>query len=274
MKKLLLLLPLFLMFTSFNSKELVWTAIGDSITYLNEHPEDTGNRISKGYMTMVKNELPYIKYINQGHNGWTAAGIAEKIDALGLQKSDLYSVFLGTNDWWSGRPLGTINDYHQNNGYGTFYGSYRIIVDKIRSLNPHAKIILVTPMQRVDFVHFKNMKNNAWGSYKQKNNQSLSQFADAVNAIGKHEKLKVIDLFYNKQLALKNLVNYKRLKDPKTGAYRNFKYPTFIDVPFDPQKDEYPYPHGAINLTYDGLHPSDKGYEIISRLFVKAIKAK
>jgi len=44
-------------------------------------------------------------------------------------------------------------------------------------------------------------------------------------------------------------------------------------VSFDPEKDEYPYPLDAMNLTFDGLHPSDKGYEIMSRLFVKAIKA-
>lgn len=273
MKKLLFLLPLFLLVTSFSKKELVWTAIGDSITFMNEHPEEAGNRISKGYMTMVTAKLPHIKYINQGHNGWTAAGIAEKIEELGLQKSDIYSVFLGTNDWWSSRPLGAINDYHKNTGTGTFYGSYRIIVDKLRALNPEAKIILVTPMQRVDFVYLTNMKNNAWGSYKQKNGQSLSQFADAVNEIGKYEKFKVIDLFNDKQLGLKHLVKYKRLKDPETGTYKNFKYPAFIDVPFDPEKDEYPYPLDAMNLTFDGLHPSDKGYEIMSRLFVKAIKA-
>lgn len=273
MKKLIFLLPLFILVTSFSSKELVWTAIGDSITFMNEHPEEAGNRISKGYMTMVTAKLPYIKYINQGHNGWTAAGIAEKVEDLGLQKSDIYSVFLGTNDWWSSRPLGAIDDYHKNTGNGTFYGSYRIIVDKLRALNPEAKIILVTPMQRVDFVYLTNMKNNAWGSYKQKSGQSLSQFADAVNEIGKYEKFKVVDLFNDKQLGLKHLVKYKRLKDPETGTYKNFRYPAFIDVPFDPEKDEYPYPLDAMNLTFDGLHPSDKGYEIMSRLFIKAIKA-
>ena len=274
MKRLLFLLPLFLLVTSFSSKELVWTAIGDSITFMNEHPEEAGNRISKGYMSMVTAKLPYIKYINQGHNGWTAARIAERIETLDLQKSDIYSVFLGTNHWWSSRPLGTIDDYHKNNGNGTFYGSYRIIINKLRALNPQAKIILVTPMQRVDFVYLTNMKNNAWGSYKQKNGQSLSQFADAVNKIGRYEKFKIVDLFNDKQLGLKHLVKYKRLKDPETGTYKNFKYPTFIDVPFDPEKDEHPYPLDAMNLTYDGLHPSDKGYEIISKLFVKAIKTR
>lgn len=272
MKKLLFLFPLFLLVSSFSGKELVWTAIGDSITYLNEHPEETGNRILKGYMTRVTDKLPYIKYINQGHNGWTAGRIAEKINQLDLRKSDIYSVFLGTNDWWSGRPLGSISDYQNNNGNDTFYGSYRIIVDQLRQLNPKAQIILVTPMQRVDFVYLKNMKNNAWGSYKQKSNQSLAQFADAVKEIGKYEKFKIIDLFNDKQLSLKYLVKYKRLRNPETGTYKKLPYPDFIDQPFDPLKDEYPYPVDAIDMTYDGLHPSDRGYEVISRHFIKAIK--
>lgn len=28
-------------------RPVVWTAIGDSITYLNDHPEQTGNRITR-----------------------------------------------------------------------------------------------------------------------------------------------------------------------------------------------------------------------------------
>lgn len=272
MKKLLFIFSLFLLMTSFRNKALVWTAIGDSITYMNEHPEETDNRITNGYMSMVTRQLPHIKYINQGHNGWTAGRIAEKIEGLDLQNSDIYSVFLGTNDWWAGRPLGTITDYQQNSGNSTFYGSYRIIINKLRALNPQAQIILVTPMQRVDFVYLKDMKNNAWGSYKPKNGQSLGQFADAVKEIGQYEQLKVIDLFNEKKLALKHLVKYKRLKDPETGNYKNFSYPTFTNVAFDPLKDNYPYPVDAIDMTYDGLHPSDKGYEIISRLFVKALK--
>ena len=68
MKKLLVLFLIAFFFTSFSKKEITWTAIGDSITYLNDHPNETGNRISKGYMTMVTEALPNIHFINQGHN--------------------------------------------------------------------------------------------------------------------------------------------------------------------------------------------------------------
>ena len=272
MKKYLSSIVLVFLFCSFSEKKIVWVAIGDSITYLNEHANETGNRITKGYMTRVVEQLPEVEYINQGHNGWTSGRIAEKIEDLKIQKADVYSVFLGTNDWWGGRPLGTLADYENNTGNGTVYGSFRLIINKLRNLNPEAKIILITPMQRADFVYIANMKNNAYGSYKEKKGQTLAQFADAIVAIGKSEHLPVVDLYHTKQLKLKKLVKYKRLKDPQTGAYRNYPYPSFIDVPFHPETDEYPYPVEAIDMTYDGLHPSDKGYEVIADRLVKIMK--
>jgi lysophospholipase L1-like esterase len=74
-------------------------------------------------------------------------------------------------------------------------------------------------------------------------------------------------------MTLKKLVKYKRLKDPQTaGAYRNYPYPEYVGIPFNPGTDEYPYPPGAIDMTYDGLHPSDKGYNIIARMLIKIMK--
>lgn len=252
--------------------KIVWVAIGDSITYLNDHQNETGNRVTKGYMTRVVERLPQIEFVNKGYNGWTSGGIAQKIETLGLTKADIYTVFLGTNDWWQGRPLGSFSDYEKNTGNETVYGSFRIIINKLRDLNKDAKIVLITPMQRVDFVYIANIKNNAYGSYKEKKGQMLAQFADAINAIGKFEHLEVVDLYNTKQLKLEKLVKFKRLKDPKTGAYKNYKYPAFIDVPFDPATDEYPYPLEAVDMTYDGLHPSDKGYEVIARKLVRVLR--
>jgi lysophospholipase L1-like esterase len=272
MKKLTLSLLVCLILISFSFKETTWVAIGDSITYLNEHQDETGNRITKGYMTMVTEQLPEIKYTNKGYNGWTAGDIAREIEKLDLAKADIYSVFLGTNDWWRGRPLGTFADYKNNTGNNTFYGSYRLIIDKLRSLNKNAWIILITPMQRVDFVYISNMKNNAYGSYKDKNGQSLAQFAEAVNEIGSNEKLKVVDLYNKSGMTLGNIVKFKRLKEPATGTYKDYPYPDFIDIPFNPETDAYPYPPEAIDMTYDGLHPSDKGYEIIAKMIIEAMK--
>lgn len=272
MKIRLLAFGLCCLLTSFKPGEITWTAIGDSITYLNDHQNETGNRVTSGYLTRVTTALPHIKYINQGHNGWSTVGIAKEIEKLGIVKTDVYSVFLGTNDWWGGLPLGKMSDYLNDTGLSTTYGAYRIIINKIRNLNPQAKIILITPMQRGDFVYILDPHNNAYGSYKQKNGQQLSQFADAVKQIGQYEHFNVIDLYYKSGITVQNAVKFKRLKDSLTGTYHDVKYPDYNGLPFNPDTDDYPYPPQAIDYTYDGLHPSDKGHKVIADLLIKALK--
>lgn len=257
---------------SCSPKKIKWVAIGDSITYLNEYANETDNRITKGYMTMVTEKLPDFSYINQGHNGWTSGDIADSIEVLGIPKADVYTVFLGTNDWWQGRRVGEISDYKNNTGNSTVYGSFRILINKLKSLNPDAKIVLITPMQRVDFIQVENFENNAWGSYREKNGQMLSEFADAIKSIGQFEKFDVVDLYNEPAFELQKLVKFKRLKNPETGEYQNYPYPQFIDVPFNPKMDEYPYPKDAIDMTYDGLHPSDQGYKVIADKLLEIFK--
>ncbi|MDR0814975.1 MAG: GDSL-type esterase/lipase family protein [Bacteroidales bacterium] len=257
---------------SWAPRPVKWVAIGDSITYLNDHLNETGNRLQKGYMTRAIEMLPNITYINKGFNGWTSTGIAEKIDQLGLEKADVYSVFLGTNDWWSGQPTGEFSDYTNNTGHKTVYGAFRIIVDKLRSLNPQARIILMTPMQRGDFVYWEHFRNNAYGSYRAKNGQQLADIAAAIKKIALHEKLPLVDIYHESGITPKNAVKFKRLKDSATGQYKNYSYPKYIDVPFNPDTDEYPYPVEAVDMTYDGLHPSDKGNEIIANMLVRELK--
>lgn len=268
MKKYLILLIVVLLSYSFTGQKIVWVAIGDSITYLNDHPNETSNRVSRGYLSRVTDTLPGVQYVNQGHNGWKSTDIAANIEKLGLVRADVYTIFLGTNDWWGGIPAGNIDDYKKVTGTGTVFGSFRIIIDKVRQLNGQAKIVLITPMQRSDFVYVLDPNNNAFGSYKTKNGQSLEDLANAVIAIGKYESLPVIDLYHDPRFDIKNMVNFKRLKDPQSGEYKDFQYPELTTIPFDPKTDEYPYPPAAINMTYDGLHPSDKGDSVIARLVV------
>lgn len=258
---------------SFTSKNITWVALGDSITYLNDHQNETGNRITKGYMSVVVEKLPNIQYVNKGYNGWTATAIANNIEKLELEKADIYSVFLGTNDWWGSKPLGTISDYTNNNGNATVFGAFRVIINKLHSLNKEAKIVLITPMQRVDFIYINNYKNNAFGSYREKNGQRLEDFANAIIEIGRLENIEVVDLYHKKKMDHSKLVKFKRLKDPISGEYKKYHYPNFIGIPFDPEKDEYPYPVESIDVTYDGLHPSDKGYQMIAKELIDIFKS-
>lgn len=268
MKKTLLLLAFVLFSMGFSPKPITWVAIGDSITYLNDHPNEAGNRITKGYLSLVKEKFPNLEIVNKGYNGWTAIRIAQEFAKLEIPKAEVYSIFLGTNDWWRGNPLGTIEDYKTASGTSTVAGSFREIINQIRNLNPQAKIILITPMKRVDFVYINNYKNNALGSYRDKNGQSLESFSALLKAIAQLEGMELVDLYHQKGMDHVDLVKFKRLKNPVTGEYKNYPYPDFIDIPFDPENDNYPYPVESIDVTYDGLHPSDKGYRIIAKELV------
>ncbi|WP_436487831.1 SGNH/GDSL hydrolase family protein [Chitinophaga sp. ARDCPP14] len=258
--------------TAFTPRKITWVAIGDSITYLNDHPGETGNRITKGYLTRVTEKLPHIQYINKGYNGWTSGGIADAIEKLDPVKADVYSVFLGTNDWWGGRPVGNFSDYLDKTGNSTVYGAFRTIIDKLKSLNKKAHIILITPLQRGDFVYIADMHNNAWGSYKERKGQQLSQVVAAIDSIAGYEHFDKLDLYHNSGITPENMVKYKRLKDPATGEYKDYRWPDYKGIPFHPDTDEYPYPVSAIDMTYDGLHPSDKGFAVIADMLVEIMK--
>ncbi|GAB3930215.1 SGNH/GDSL hydrolase family protein [Mucilaginibacter myungsuensis] len=254
-------------------KKLRWMAIGDSITYHNSHIGDTKGRIKHGYMDYLVEQLPNISFAEHGRPGWTVKGIAENIGQFGLEKANVYSIFLGTNDWWVDLPIGTLADYQNNTGTTTAYGAYRVLIDYIRKLNADAHIILITPMQRTDFVDLNNQNSIIYGSYKpNRSGHYLLEYADAIKTIAKEEKLDLADLYYKSGVTPKTAVAYKRLKDPKTGEYRNYKYPDYLDVPFDPKTDEYPYPVDAMTMTYDGLHPSDKGHQLIAKMLAKIMK--
>lgn len=79
MKLKLILLAALLSLSASMPPKLLWVAIGDSITYLNDHQNETGNRVTKGYMTRVVERLPQLEYVNKGYNGWTSGGIAQKL---------------------------------------------------------------------------------------------------------------------------------------------------------------------------------------------------
>lgn len=271
MKKLLLL-PLVLFLIGWKNPSKTWVALGDSITYLNEHPDETYYRVKKGYLTRTVEKLPGLSYINHGYNGWTAVQVAQKIGELGIQKADIYTIFLGTNDWWAGLPAGTLNDYQTNTGTATIAGAFRVILDHLKGLNPEAEFVMFTPMQRSDFVYIDNFKNNAFGSYQPKKGQRLEDIADLIRTIGNVENIPVIDLYHYPELSIEKLVHYKYLRDPASGKYRDFHYPEYTKIPFNPESDLYPYPLDAIGMTYDGLHPSDKGNELIASLLANTLK--
>ena len=101
--------------------EIRWCAIGDSFTYLNDHLDETGYRVTKGYLSRIREKIPELKLNNIGINGSTFQDwIAQKIP-----EADLYTVLLGTNDWHWGTPLGSEADFSGRTA-GTILGNLGI----------------------------------------------------------------------------------------------------------------------------------------------------
>ena len=152
-----------------------WCAIGDSFTYLNDHLDETGFRVSKGYLSRIQEKVPGLILNNIGINGstfqdWITQPIPE---------ADLYTVLLGTNDWHQRIPMGTENDFRSRKKK-TILGHLGILLDHIRKTAPNTDIIVGNPVERADFVYLLDPENNAQGSYVPENGLYLSTLADAI----------------------------------------------------------------------------------------------
>lgn len=236
-----------------------WCAIGDSFTYLNDHLDETDYRVTEGYLSRILKRLPELRLINAGVNGSTTGDWL----TLPIPHADIYTILLGTNDWHHQIPLGTEHDF-VGKIEGTILGNLGILIGRVRSVNPEAKLLVLNPVERADFICVLDTLNQAQGSYAPEAGVMLSEVAEAITACAGNAGLSVFDLHEKCGFTQENIIHYKRLK--KDGLYQELPYPDYIGVPYDPDTDEYPYPPGAIALTYDGLHPSDEGNEILAEL--------
>ncbi len=242
-----------------------WTAIGDSFTYLNDHPDETGYRVSRGYLSRIADRIPELRLHNAGINGSTFADWIRQP----IPKADLYTVLLGTNDWHVGFPLGDDDDF-RNRKEGTILGHLGILLDHIREANPDAKIVAGNPVERADFVYLLDPANNAPGSYVPEHGQKLSDVAAAILRCWEAGGAEAVNCHDLSGFDQERLVRFKRVR--QDGGYADLPYPEYIGKLFRPGEDEYPYPPEAAALTYDGLHPSDEGCRILADLFADRIE--
>ena len=139
MKQLLFFLLFVCLVTSFTQSKITWVAIGDSITYLNEHRDETGERITKGYMTRVVEKLPGIHYVNQG--GDSSMRFAKIIPEPGRPANHVLHFWLKEPN--VGGSKGRIQgNLYGNNGLKEFYQSVRIFLhDDFKSVRTFPKTI-------------------------------------------------------------------------------------------------------------------------------------
>lgn len=186
-----------------------------------------------------------------------------------VAKADLYTILLGTNDWKREIPVGDESDF-TNRKTGTILGNMGTIIDNIRKANPEAPIIVFNPVERGDFVYINDYHNVAPGSYQQLGHQWLTDVAKQIFRCVQGDKIYTVDLNQRCGFDQYNVVKFKRVKTEI--GFQDLPYPDYIGIPYDPDQDGYPYPIESIALTYDGLHPSDEGSEIIAEIVKEAIE--
>jgi lysophospholipase L1-like esterase len=240
-----------------------WVAVGDSFTYLNDHLDETKFRVKKGYLTRTLEHLYAdgidLDLINIGINGscttlWTG---------VNMPHADLYTILLGTNDWYNCIPSGDLKSFDEKDP-NTTLGSLGILIARMKKTSPDARIIVMNPVERGDFVYILDAANNAPNSTRPLNGIYLHDLAALILNAAERAGTDTLDLNRLSGFTTANAVKFKHVR--VGSEYRDLPWPEYDGVPFDPLRDEYPYPPEAADMTYDGLHPSDRGCEIIAGL--------
>lgn len=245
---------------------LNWCAIGDSFTYLNDHLDETGHFVKRGYLTRINDKLPELSLINIGINGSTTRDWL----TVELPKADVYTILLGTNDWHQGIRIGTEEDF-ANGMTGTILGNLGNLYQRIHAINPAAKVLILTPVARTDFVYLFDYHNNAQGSYASEHGQRLCDVAYGIVSACKAQDIPCVNLYDESGITPENAVHFKRVHTADGDL--DLPFPDYLGIPYHPDEDPYPYPPESHALTYDGLHPTDEGNEILATLIADALKA-
>lgn len=258
------------MSTNPQKKPVTWCAIGDSFTYLDSHLEETGHRLRKGYLTRTLELLPDgVELLNLGINGSATTDWLTKE----IPSADFYTILLGTNDWFSRHTLpGTESDF-KDGVSGTILGNLRLLIESIRKAAPEAPVFVMNPVERGEFVYLFDHENHAHGSDRPENGVWLKDVAELIFTHVRGRNIYPIDLHTRSGFTPENAVRFKRIRNHGVTEY--FTYEEYRDFPeFKPETDIYPYPEEAIWMTYDGLHPSDEGAEIIAKILSEEIKTE
>lgn len=124
-------------------KGKVWNVIGDSITY------GTGSTTGNRYYDLIDSEKQFATKNIYGYFGWSIAktnngSVYDKRTEWELS-ADLYTIFLGTNDYLHGSDIGTISDSTTD----TLMGGLNLMLTYIMTNSPTAKIGVITPAKSI-----------------------------------------------------------------------------------------------------------------------------
>ena len=192
----------------------------------NEFCHDDINEVCVGYPTILQNELGIINKGNFAVGGNTILDQLPKILENNFQDTDLVVITIGCNDFSIGVPLGTVETEDEN----TFCGAYSKAIMHIKKCNPHAKIVLMTPIHRNTLHRKPPYRINCSSTVT--NGKTLYDFAEMVKKLGEKHDCFVVDMMNESGITMENTKDY----------------------------------------TFEGVHPTNKGYRLITPPLIKEIK--
>ena len=198
-----------------NGKRIAF--MGDSITW--GYNDNVAERVENPYPAIIKQYFGFSECINYGESGSTIGGdgvtkhdgtlneigsnpMNLRIDEVDTTV-DILVIFGGTNDFGLTNnyvPLGTINDTTNL----TFYGSLKVMIDKIIPKFIGKKIFFVTPLHR--------SKYTTSGRY-------LSEYVKAIREVCDAYGIEIIDMYANGEFFAQN--DYFKQRYSISGLHPN-----------------------------------------------------
>jgi lysophospholipase L1-like esterase len=167
---------------------LTWVSVGDSITNGN----NLYNSVGQGYYQ--ETALPLLrnvkKHYKRGYGGYcysksstSAWSSILDVDSQ-FETADVYTVFLGTNDFSRNVPIGSTADAQGT--LNSLWGGMKQLYVDLRAKNPIATIIIITPLKRTS--------SPAWNTTNSLG-LKMDDYVAAIKAFAAQYALPVIDLY-------------------------------------------------------------------------------
>lgn len=160
-----------------------------------------GDGVSKGstYQEKLKVLLNLKSVINKADNGLVMKSMSNYINKEALKDIDLVIIMVGTNDYTTGRNLGTISDEASTE---SFYGDVQAVINAAKEAKPNVKLIFLTPL--------KHGYIDGQPSYPDKNNIGigLEDYSKAIKEVCEKNSIPVIDLFNKSGIEADNIAEY------------------------------------------------------------------
>lgn len=166
------------------------TCIGDSFTHGAWARPDIPSYVSR--MTKYLGTTPR----NTGVGGATLAKGDDDRKFIGdqivdVKDQDVITIFGGTNDYASNRPIGSVKD--SANKVTTVCGALKYMITHLAEQNPHCKFLLITPAKsnHADWALFD--KNGDYN--KNKLGNTFVDYVNVIKKVGAYYGIPVLDMF-------------------------------------------------------------------------------